>query len=87
MSSSKRKPTRSYTGSYVNPWQPALELTGSVSAILKLPFERPPPPQEDLGFGHVRVVDPDWDLFESSDAKKKIGATWLGHAVSWARHA
>lgn len=81
MSSGLHKPTRSASGAYDNPWQPALAFGGSVSAMLRFPFQRPNPPNEELGFGHVQVVEPDFALFETEDAKKKIGTTWLGHAV------
>jgi len=68
---------RNAEGPFENPWPPVLTMLASAIGLMRLPFVRATPLQQDLhGVKTIKTVKPN---FESLDPDK-LCATWLGHA-------
>ncbi|KAK6996981.1 Metallo-hydrolase/oxidoreductase [Favolaschia claudopus] len=66
-------------GPFENPWPPVLTMLASAISLMRLPFVRASPLQQDLhGVKTVKTVTPDFSIL--SQSVDKLGATWLGHA-------
>ncbi|KAJ7141084.1 beta-lactamase superfamily domain-containing protein [Mycena epipterygia] len=69
---------REPTGPFENPWPPVLTMLASAVALMRFPFVRATPLQQDLhGVKTVKTIKPN---FEVLDSVEKLCATWLGHA-------
>jgi hypothetical protein len=70
---------RNPDGPFSNPWPPVLTMFASAVALMRLPFARATPLQQDLhGVKTIKTVKPDFELLDSVE---DLWATWLGHAV------
>ncbi|KAJ7122030.1 Metallo-hydrolase/oxidoreductase [Mycena crocata] len=75
LSKDHRNPT---SGPFENPWPPVLTMFASAVALMRLPFVRATPLQQDLhGVKTVKTIKPN---FQVLDAVEKLCTTWLGHA-------
>ncbi|KAJ7933952.1 beta-lactamase superfamily domain-containing protein [Mycena leptocephala] len=72
------KNRRNADGPFENPWPPVLTMLASALGLMRLPFVRATPLQQDLhGVKTVKTVKPNFEVLDSVD---KLCATWLGHA-------